>query len=89
MFSAFGSVSDQSAHGVLTVDDSIIVMKDYLKDGVMTYGSPFKFNTTNPGNNPDLHIVNSIIAIEDPSHSGLSRLKEAWAHLTDPRAIIS
>jgi Ca2+-binding RTX toxin-like protein len=83
VFSAFGTVNAQSAHGVLTVDDSIIVMKDYLKDGEMTHGSPFKFNTTDPGNNPELHIVNTIIAVSDPTHNGFSRLKEAWNHLTE------
>jgi Ca2+-binding RTX toxin-like protein len=83
VFSAFGTVNDQSAHGVMTVDDSIIIMKDFLKDGEMTHGSPFKFNTANPGNNPDLKILNSIIAIQDPTHNGLSRLKEAWANLTE------
>lgn len=83
VFSAFGTVNDQSAHGVLTVDDSIIIMKDYLKDGEMTHGSPFKFNTANPENNPDLKIVNTIIAVQDPTHNGLSRLKEAWANLTE------
>ena len=83
VFSAFGTVNDQSAHGVLTVDDSIIIMKDYLKDGEMTHGSPFKFNTADPGNNPDLHIVNTIIAVQDPTHNGLSRLSEAWNHLPE------
>ena len=83
VFSAFGTVNDQSAHGVLTVDDSIIIMKDYLKDGEMTHGSPFKFNTANPENNPDLKIVNSIIAVQDPTHNGLSRLREAWDNLTE------
>ena len=83
VFSAFGTVNDQSAHGILTVDDSIIVMKDYLKDGVMTHGSPFKFNTSLPDNNPDLQIFNSIIAVQDPSHNGMARLKEAWANLTE------
>jgi Ca2+-binding RTX toxin-like protein len=82
VFGGFGSVNDQSAHGVLTVDDSIIIMKDYLKDGEMTHGSPFKFNTANPGNNPDLQIFNSIIAIQDPEHNGHARLKEAWSNLT-------
>ena len=83
VFSAFGTVNDLSAHGVLTVDDSIIIMKDYLKDGEIIHGSPFKFNTANPENNPDLRIMNSIIAVQDPSHNGLSRLKEAWANLTE------
>ena len=83
VFSAFGTVNDQSAHGVLTVDDSIIIMKDYLKDGEMTHGSPFKFNTADPQNNPDLKIFNSIIAVQDPVHNGWSRLKEAWANLTE------
>ena len=83
VFSAFGTVNAQSAHGVLTLDHDIIIMKDYLKDGEMTHGSPFKFNTTDPGNNPDLHIVNTIIAVHDPVHNGISRLKEAWSHLTE------
>ena len=83
VFSAFGTVNDQSAHGTLTVDDSIIIMKDYLKDGEMVHGSPFKFNTANPENNPDLKIFNSIIAVQDPSHNGMSRLREAWDHLTE------
>jgi hypothetical protein len=83
VFSAFGTVNDQSAHGTLTVDDSIIVMKNFLKDGEMTHGSPFKFNTATPGNNPDLHIVNSIIAVSDPTHNGFARLKEAWSHLSE------
>lgn len=83
VFSAFGTVNNQSAHGVLTVDDSIIIMKDYLKDGEMVHGSPFKFNTANPGNNPELRIINSIIAVQDPTHNGMSRLKEAWNNLTE------
>ena len=83
VFSAFGTVNDQSAHGVLTVDDSIIIMKNYLKDGEMTHGSPFKFNTANPENNPDLKIVNTIIAIQDVTHNGFSRLNEAWDNLTE------
>jgi len=83
VFSAFGTVNAESAHGVLTLDDDIIVMKSFLKDGDMTHGSPFKFNTTDPGNNPELHIVNTIIAVEDPTHNGISRLKEAWSHLTE------
>lgn len=83
VFVGLATVNDQSAHGVLTVDDSIIIMKDYLYNGVMTHGSPFKFNTTNPENNPDLKIINSIIAVQDPTHIGMSRLKEAWANLTE------
>ncbi len=83
VFSGFGTVNDQSSHGVVTVDDSIIIMKNYLKDGVITHGSPFKFNTEHPENNPDLKIVNTIIAIQDPTHNGLSRLKEAWSNLTE------
>jgi Ca2+-binding RTX toxin-like protein len=83
VFSAFGTVNDQSAHGVLTVDDSIIIMKDYLKDGVMVHGSPFKFNTDHPENNPELKIFNTIIAVQDPTHNGMARLTEAWKHLTE------
>ena len=83
VFSAFGTVNDQSAHGVLTLDDNIIIMKEYLKDGEMTHGSPFKFNTTDPENNPDLRIFNTIIAVPDPVHNGMSRLKEAWNNLTE------
>ncbi len=83
VFGGFGTLNDQSAHGTLTVDDSIIIMKDYLKDGEMTHGSPFKFNTANPENNPDLKIVNTIIAVQDPTHNGFSRLSEAWDHLTE------
>lgn len=81
--SGIGSVNDQSAKGVLTVDDSIIIMKDFLKDGELSHGTPFKFNTEFPENNPDLRIFNSIIAVQDPEHNGLSRLKEAWANLTE------
>ncbi len=83
VFSGFGTVNNQSAHGVLTVDDSIIIMKDYLQDGRMTHGSPFKFNTDNPENNPDLRIVNTIIAVQDPEHNGFARMKEAWSNLTE------
>ncbi len=81
VFSAFGTVNEQSAHGVVTVDDSIIIMKNYLKDGEIIHGSPFKFNTENPQNNPDLNIVNTIIAVQDPTHNGMARLTEAWDNL--------
>ena len=83
VFVGIAAVNDQSAHGVMTIDDSIIVMKDYNYYGSMTHGTPFKFNTEHPENNPDLKIFNTIIAVQDPTHLGLSRLEEAWANLTE------
>ena len=83
VFVGIAAVNDQSAHGVMTIDDSIIIMKDYNYYGNMTHGTPFKFNTEHPENNPDLRIFNTIIAVQDPTHLGLSRLSEAWANLTE------
>lgn len=77
-----GDNHDGSAHSV-TVENTFIRMEDYLVNGEMSHGSPFKANTAAPGTTPDIHIVNSVIAIEDPTHNGFARLKLAWANVVE------
>jgi hypothetical protein len=56
-----------------------------LSSGEMTHGSPFKTNTSAPETTPDIRIINSVIAITDPYHGGLSRLKLAWENVIESR----
>jgi hypothetical protein len=83
VFVGIATVNDASFHGVLTVENTLIGMKDYLKDGEIIHGPPFKFNTERPENNPDLRIINSVIAVQDPTHNGMKRTREAWSNLTE------
>ena len=82
-----GDNHDGSGHTVM-LQNTFIRMEAYLANGEMTHGSPFKANTDAPGTSPDIRIINSVIAIEDPTHNGFARLKLAWENVVESRGNI-
>ena len=73
---------DGSANTV-TLENTFIRLQTYLQDGEMTHGSPFKTDTDAPGTIPDIRLINSVIAIEDPTHNGIAKLALAWEHVVE------
>lgn len=67
----------------VTIQNTFMRMESYLYNGDMTHGTPIKTDTSAPGTTPDLRIINSVIAIEDPTHLSLSRLKLAWENVVE------
>ncbi|HYC95022.1 MAG TPA: calcium-binding protein [Sphingomicrobium sp.] len=67
----------------VTLQNSFIRMETYLANGEMTHGTPIKANTDAPWTTPDIRIINSVIAIEDPTHNGFARLKLAWDNVVE------
>ena len=72
-----GSMNTVSLEGVMMRN------KSYLFHGEMTHVSPFKTDTGAPQTTPDIRIVNSVIAIEDPNHAGQARLAIAWQNVVE------
>ena len=77
-----GDHVDGSSHTV-TLQNVFMRSQSYLYMGEMTHGSPLKADATSPQTTPDIRIVDSIIAIDDPTHIGYSRLKVAWDHVVE------
>lgn len=73
---------DGSANTV-TLENTFIRMQTYLQDGEMTHGSPFKTDTDAPGTTPNIRLINCVIAIEDPTHNGIARLRLAWENVVE------
>lgn len=67
----------------LKLDGVFMRMESYLFHGEMTHVSPFKTDTGAPQTTPDIRIVNSVIAIEDPNHASQGRLQIAWDHVVE------
>jgi Ca2+-binding RTX toxin-like protein len=65
------------------LDGVFMRMQSYLFKGQVTHVSPFKTDTGAPQTTPDIRIVNSVIAIEDPNHASQARLKLAWDHVVE------
>ena len=65
------------------LDGVFMRMESYLFKGQVTHVSPFKTDTGAPQTTPDIRIVNSVIAIEDPNHASQARLKLAWDHVVE------
>ena len=59
---------------VVTIDNVMIGMKSYSYKGSDTHMSPFKIYSTSP----KMEIHDTIIAIEDVTHHGISALERAW-----------
>ena len=79
---ANGSGLNGSA-STITLEGAFIHHEIYLVNGEMTHGSPFKTNESNPGGTPNIRIINSVIAIEDPDHNSQGRLDLAWDHVVE------
>ena len=75
---------DGSANTV-TLENIFYRSQDYLYDGQMTHGSFLKTNNRAPLTTPDIRIINSVIAVVDPSHFGLDRLKLGWDNVVESR----
>jgi Ca2+-binding RTX toxin-like protein len=67
----------------ITLEGAFIRHETYLVRGEMTHGSLFKANESNPGATPNIRIINSVIAIEDPDHNSQGRLDVAWDHVIE------
>lgn len=79
-----GSPVDGSSN-TITIESTFIRNKSYLYKGEMTHVSPFKANTSAPETTPDIRIINSVFAIEDPNHESQSRLDLAWDNVVESR----
>ena len=71
---ADSDTGNQTAN-VVSLDNVLIRMESYLYKGEMTHQSIFKVEE---GKSPGLRIHDSVFAIEDVSHRGLTRLEIAW-----------
>lgn len=67
----------------IKLDGVFMRMQSYLFEGRVTHVSPFKTDTGAPQTTPDIRIVNTVIAIEDPNHQSQARLKIAWDHVVE------
>ncbi|RST31437.1 calcium-binding protein [Sphingomonas ginkgonis] len=67
----------------VSLDHVFMRSESYLYKGDVTHVSPFKTDTGAPGTTPDIRIVDSVIAIEDPNHAGQARLKLAWDNVVE------
>lgn len=86
VFAGISLGNSQHADGsdnVIRLEHTFIRMQSYLVNGEVTHGSPFKTDTSAPGHTPDIRIINSVIAIDDPTHNGLARLKLAWENVVE------
>ena len=75
---ADANTSNMSSN-VVTIDNVLMRMKNFLHDGKMTHQSPFKVTS----DSPSMEIRNSIIAIENVDHIGQGRLETAWEKTID------
>lgn len=67
----------------ITLEGLFMRSKSYLYQEQVTHVSPFKTNTNAPATTPDIRIINSVIAIEDPNHHGQERLRLAWDNVVE------
>ena len=86
VFSGF-SLGDRynfdGSNNTVTLQNVFYRSQDYIYDGQMTHGSFLKTNTGAPGTTPDIRIIDSVIAVADPSHFGLDRLKLGWDNVVE------
>lgn len=73
------------SQNTVSLEGVFMRMQEYIYKGELQHGTPFKADTGAPETTPDIRIINSVIAIQDPDHEGLSRLKIAWEHVTESR----
>jgi Ca2+-binding RTX toxin-like protein len=70
----------------VTIDGVLLRLKPYLIEGEVTHGSPIKPDSANGATwTPDLHITNTIFAIEDVDHNGYNRLENAWKNTVESK----
>ena len=67
------STPDSSAN-IVTIDNVLLRMENYLYKGNVTHGSPLKMIPESQS----LRIFDTIFAIEDVNHNGFGRLQLAW-----------
>lgn len=67
----------------VTLDTVFMRSESYLYKGEVTHVSPFKTDKAAPATTPDIRIINSVIAIEDPNHEGQARLQLAWDNVVE------
>ncbi len=75
-----GSNYDGAGKDVV-IDGVLIRMKTFLSGGMMNHNSPLKLDVNLEM--PDLHITNSVFAIEYVNHGGDERLAYAWENLVE------
>lgn len=71
------------SQNTVSLEGVFMRMQEYIYKGELQHGTPFKADSGAPETTPDIRIVNSVIAIEDPDHAGLNRLQIAWDHVTE------
>jgi Ca2+-binding RTX toxin-like protein len=81
---ASSSDRDGSANTV-TLEGAFIRHESFLVNGEWTHGSTFKANESDPTATPNIRIINSVIAIEDPDHNSQGRLELAWDNVIESR----
>ena len=70
----------------VTIDGVLLRLKPFLIEGEVTHGSPIKPDSAKGATwTPDLHITNTIFAIEDVDHNGYNRLTNAWKNMTESK----
>lgn len=81
---SLGDSSNYDGSGnTVTLEGVFVRSQSYIYKGELTHGSPIKANTGAPQTTPDLRIINSVFAIEDPTHGGWQRLQIAWDHTVE------
>jgi hypothetical protein len=71
------------SQNTVTLEGVFMRMQEYIYKNELQSGTPFKADSGAPETTPDIRIINSVIAIQDPDHAGLNRLQIAWDHVTE------
>lgn len=79
------SSNTDGSNNVITIESTFIRNESFLYKGELTHVSPIKANSSAPGTTPDIRIINSVFAIEDPNHESQGRLDIAWDHVIESR----
>jgi Ca2+-binding RTX toxin-like protein len=73
------------SQNTVSLEGVFMRMQEYIYKDELQHGTPFKADSGAPETTPDIRIINSVIAIQDPDHAGLNRLQIAWDHVTESR----
>lgn len=79
------STNPDASGNKITFENVMMRSQSFLYNGEMTHGSFFKTNTDAPATTPDIHLINSIFAIDDVTPIHVARLKLAWDNVVESR----
>ena len=77
---SLGDGDVDGSDNTVIMEGMLLGMKEYLRKGEMTHGSPFKLDKGTGSDDvvPSLHFIDCVVAITDVNHNGMERLQRAW-----------